>query len=139
MGFAANPGVVRQSLRRMVPMVAAMLLIVAVDFPWDLQDHPHWARVGWIPFFSPPVRLLDIGANLLLGAPVGLAAVAYGLAPGIAGILAFVAAFVGESVQLFSHWRYPSTTDVVCNALGAVLAARVAASRLARRPAAPLR
>jgi hypothetical protein len=45
---------------------------VAVDWPWgDLQNHTHWAKVGWIPFVSPPVRSFDVLQNLLLFAPFG--------------------------------------------------------------------
>ena len=36
-------------------------LIILLVVPWgSLQDHAHWARVGWLPFVSHPVRPGDI-------------------------------------------------------------------------------
>ena len=48
----------------------ATALIVAMVYPWVyLQDHAHWWKVAWIPFAAPPLRPVDIAANVLLCAP----------------------------------------------------------------------
>src|SRR5438477_655175 len=61
--------------RRALPrfgIVASLLAALGADLPWgDFHGHTHWANVGWIPFVSPPVRVLDIAENLLLFAPLG--------------------------------------------------------------------
>lgn len=103
-----------------------MVLILLVLLPWrDFQGHTHWSKVAWIPFVSPPVRLRDIVANILLFAPLGAtAAVTFGRGHVAAAALLGVAlSLVGESAQLYSHSRFPSATDVVCNAVGTVLGA----------------
>ena len=47
-------------------------VIVAATVPWtDLVGHTHWGKVQWIPFVSPPVKLLDVVGNILLYAPFG--------------------------------------------------------------------
>ena len=109
----------------------SIALIAAIIVPWrDLQDHSHWANVGWIPFVSPPIRIFDIAANLLLFAPLGAsAALAFRRGVVAAAVLSLAVSLGGEYVQLYSHSRFPSATDVVCNVSGAVLAA------LARRRA----
>ena len=122
-------GVRLKCVGRLGLLVATLLLIVAIDVPWDLQDHTHWAKVGWLPFWSPPVRFLDIVANVLLGVPVGIAAVVNRLRPRTAAGLALLASLTGETLQLYSHTRFPSATDVVCNVGGALLATRFAARR----------
>jgi glycopeptide antibiotics resistance protein len=105
-------------------------LIVLAVIPWtDLQDHSHWARVRWVPFASPPIRIFDIVGNGLLYVPFG-----YLLFQVSAGrgrrwrVVAFAAALsIGtEWTQLYSHSRFPSLTDVTCNVLGACCGAWLA-------------
>jgi glycopeptide antibiotics resistance protein len=101
--------------------MASTAMLLATAYPWsDLQDHSHWARVGWVPFVSPPVRLLDVAANLLLGAPIGFAT-AWGLGrgPATAALIAAGTSVAAEWTQLYSHSRFPSATDVICNVGGA--------------------
>ena len=110
------------------------LAAFAADWPWgDLQNHTHWDKVAWIPFVSRPVTPLDIVQNLLLFAPfgffVGLTAPrTRGRALVRAALLTLVIAFAGEASQLYSHLRFPSATDLVCNIAGATLAASAATS-----------
>jgi hypothetical protein len=60
-------------VRRLL-LILSIGVIALVVVPWgDFQGHTHWAKVGWIPFVSPPVRLRDMVANLLLFAPFGAA------------------------------------------------------------------
>ena len=105
------------------------LAAFAADWPWgDLQNHTHWDKVAWIPFVTPPVTPFDIVQNLLLFAPfgcfVGLAAGrTRGRALVRAGVLTLLIGFAGEASQLYSHTRFPSATDLLCNVVGAMLAA----------------
>jgi glycopeptide antibiotics resistance protein len=122
-------------VRRAFLLLAIGVIVLAV-VPWgDFQGHTHWAKVGWIPFVSPPVRLRDIVANLLLFMPFG-AAVAVNVRSrriAIAAVSAATLSFAGETLQLYSHQRFPSATDLVMNTAGAVLAACIVAWRGAPR------
>jgi glycopeptide antibiotics resistance protein len=98
-------------------------IILAVTVPWtDLVGHTHWGKVQWIPFVTPPVKLLDIVVNLLLYVPFG-----YGLIraspPRVRGwhvvAIAGSLSLAVEWSQLYSHSRFPSTQDLLCNVSGA--------------------
>jgi glycopeptide antibiotics resistance protein len=100
-------------------------VIALLVWPWrDTMDHTHWEKVGWIPFISPPVKPSDMIANVLLYMPFGYFGLqAMGRARGDALAVAVAAALLSlttESIQLYSHWRFPTATDVVCNVLGCV-------------------
>jgi glycopeptide antibiotics resistance protein len=116
-------------------IAGATALIVAMVYPWgDVQDHAHWWKVAWIPFASPPFRPVDIAANVLLFVPVGVgAALLFRRARLAAGLLALTLSIGGEAVQLYSHSRFPSATDLACNVAGALAAACVVKSRAAQR------
>ena len=118
-------------------LVIWVALIVVVGFPWtSFGMHPYWSRVQWIPFVSPPVDLPDVVGNVLFFVP-------YGLLVGEATEPPFpIAVVVGSAIllsvtieftQIFSASRFPSTTDVVCNVLGAFIGARWALRRRAGR------
>jgi glycopeptide antibiotics resistance protein len=101
-----------------------------------LRDHTHWSKVAWIPFVSPPLKASDIVANVLLYVPFGyfgaktlswlplkIAAETriptwQWLAPLTAAALLSLAT---ETVQLYSHRRFPSATDLTCNIAGSTL------------------
>lgn len=112
-------------IRKVLLLLAATTPLLAADWPWrDWQDHPHWENVERIPFLVPPYRPLDVAANLLLGAPIGLIAAKYfRRALLVAGTAALLAALLGEYSQIYSHSRTPSATDVASNLLGALTAA----------------
>lgn len=114
-------------------LVAAASVIWLADFPWgDLQNHPHWDSVGWIPFLSPPLKAFDVAVNLLLGVPLGIVAgrvFRHGTAMAVLATLG--ASLLGEWSQLYSHTRFPSATDVTANISGAVVACQ-AVTRLGR-------
>jgi VanZ family protein len=103
------------------------VVIVAATIPWtDLVGHTHWQKVQWIPFRSPPVKLLDVVANVALYLPFGyLLARASASRARIwhAAALAGALSLVLEWTQLYSHSRFPSVQDVVCNILGSSLGA----------------
>ncbi len=121
-------------------VLAASALLLVADFPWrGFQDHSHWGRVAWMPFVSPPVRPVDIIFNLLLGVPLGLATVsAFPRRTVVVAGVALAVSLAGESTQLYSHSRFPSATDLVCNVAGAVAAA-LAVSASARTADSPHR
>jgi glycopeptide antibiotics resistance protein len=105
------------------------LVIVAGVLPWlSFQDHAHWARIGWIPFASPPVRVRDIVLNAVLYLPFGWW---FGRRSGSTGgahvtraaLWAFGLSIMTEATQIYSHGRFPSMTDVVMNTTGAALGA----------------
>jgi len=108
-------------------IVAGLALGLAADIPWQTWvGHSHWSNVGWIPFYSGPIRLTDICQNLFLFAPVGFAAaLAFRNAPRLAAALVLVASLTGETTQVYAHGRFPSATDVTCNVAGAWIAAKV--------------
>jgi len=105
-------------------------VIILAVVPWtDLQNHSHWARVQWIPFVTPPVKIQDILVNLALYWPFGFffrAQAADRSAWRRAAIYAVVLSLVTEWTQLYSHSRFPSLTDTTCNILGTIWGARFA-------------
>jgi glycopeptide antibiotics resistance protein len=116
-------------------------IICFIVLPWFRpQNHVHLDLVQWVPFVTPPIRLRDIILNLLLYVPFGYLHVRCSNPVSIARTVALAAALsaVTECAQLFSHGRFPSTTDLVCNTAGAYLGARWASARVVgaalRRP-----
>ena len=115
-------------MKRAFLLFATGAVVLAV-VPWgDFQGHTHWQKVGWIPFVSPPVRLSDILANVFLFIPFGAAVrvntPGWGRRALVATTLAAATlSFCGEAAQLYSHARFPSATDLVCNTFGAFLGA----------------
>jgi glycopeptide antibiotics resistance protein len=85
----------------------------------------HWHRVGWIPFVSRPVRLIDVVGNLALFVPLGVSLALHAQRPALARVAAtaFACSLFGEWAQIYSRYRYPSTGDLVLNVLGAVMGA----------------
>ena len=102
-------------------------LVLVAGFPWgDLVGHTHWSRVNWIPFASR-FRPIDICGNLLLCVPLGaVAGREFRRGVLIAGVTALALSLFVESMQLFSHLRFPSATDLFCNVVGGIAAAVVA-------------
>jgi glycopeptide antibiotics resistance protein len=105
------------------------LLIAVCVIPWtDLQNHSHWARVQWIPFVTPPVKVVDIVVNIALYVPFGYWFVRWkgrrrsGLAVACAAVLSLAT----EWTQLYSHSRFPSLTDVTCNVVGTIVGVWIA-------------
>ena len=105
------------------------LLIAACVVPWmDLQNHSHWSRVQWIPFVTPPIKLIDILVNIALYAPFGYWFVRWKGRRGSALAIASAASLslVTEWTQLYSHSRFPSLTDVTCNVAGTIIGVWIA-------------
>jgi glycopeptide antibiotics resistance protein len=108
-------------------VVLSIALIGAIIVPWDdLQDHSHWSNIGWIPFVSPPIRRRDILANVVLFAPLGVGAtLRFRRGVAVAAGLGLILSLTGETIQVYTHSRFPSATDLVCNVGGAVAGALV--------------
>jgi glycopeptide antibiotics resistance protein len=107
--------------------LATLVLILAVTFPWDLQNHPHWQKVAWVPFATGIVRPIDLLGNAALYFPFGFF---LPVRPRrarllIAAVLAALLAGSLEFSQVWSHWRFPSATDVAMNVAGSVAGALV--------------
>jgi VanZ family protein len=71
---------------------------------------------------SPPVRVVDILLNFLLYVPLGYWSSRDSTEPFAAGRVVGYAALLSvltEATQLFSHVRFPSVADVLCNLAGA--------------------
>ena len=100
----------------------AVALILLADVPWTtIQWHPHWDRVGWIPFVSPPVRAVDIAVNVALFVPFGFYAGRANAPLAASMIAATLLSFACELLQVYSHGRFPSATDLTCNVIGAAI------------------
>jgi glycopeptide antibiotics resistance protein len=118
-------------------LVVWSLIVIGGVVPWSgWGGHAHWDRVEWIPF-STAIRPRDIVLNVLFYVPVGWFFVSPGrkdrrAALGQAVAYGFVLSVVTEATQVFSHRRFPGTSDVVTNTTGAVLGA-VMAARWRRR------
>ena len=110
---------------RLLSWVAVIAIAVV---PWtDFQNHTHWRRVQWIPFVTPPIKIVDIVINVLLYIPFG-----YFYAqqrPGRRGniwralVIAAALSIFTEWTQLYSHSRFPSLTDVTNNLIGTAIGA----------------
>lgn len=89
----------------------------------SLQDHPHWMRIRWVPFVSPPVGAADVIANVLLYVPFGYFAGRFfrdrRWVTGIVG--AALLSCSTEMTQVFGHGRFPSVQDLSMNVLGAAI------------------
>jgi glycopeptide antibiotics resistance protein len=100
--------------------------ITALVVPWQtFQNHPHWARIRWVPFLSAPVTARDIVGNVLLYMPFGYFV---NLSSRHHRWLVCVSAAVflscsTEATQIFAHSRFPSVQDVLMNVLGAAIGA----------------
>jgi glycopeptide antibiotics resistance protein len=136
-GGTDTTGTVTTLMGRRLALAAWTLLILTAVVPWrNYTDHVHWSWVQWIPFATPPVKARDIIANTLMYIPLG-----YLYARERAGrghewrIVAYAAvlSLATEATQLFSHTRFPSTGDWVCNVTGAWLGTKLAMTLAAKR------
>jgi glycopeptide antibiotics resistance protein len=111
-----------------------VLILLLCSFPWWVES-PRWGRVRVIPLLDvlrgPYWLLRDAIANVLLFVPLGFA---YARMRGRAGVRSMCeAALVGvvvsmtcELYQVFSPVRYPTTTDILMNSIGAFSGASIA-------------
>lgn len=96
-----------------------------MTLPWsNFRGHSHWDEVHWIPFVSSGINPRDIVLNVLAFLPYGLLLASdrfRGRSVSLFGVVGVAALFsaTGEFYQVFCHNRFPSTTDIVSNTLGA--------------------
>ncbi len=127
------------------PQTRLALWTLAIAFlvvPWmDLQNHAHWMKVQWIPFVTPPVKVIDIVINILLYWPFGYwfgKQAGDGRAWRRACLYALALSLATEWTQLYSHSRFPSLTDTTCNLIGTALGALVAVRGFVRATGVPV-
>jgi glycopeptide antibiotics resistance protein len=110
----------------LVAIACSTSLILLAIVPWRGFDPTgHWHRVGWIPFVSRPVRVIDVVGNLALFVPLGVSIALHAQRPALlrTASAAFACSLFGEWAQIYSRYRFPSTGDLVLNVLGAVMGA----------------
>jgi glycopeptide antibiotics resistance protein len=101
-------------------------VIVLVAVPWNnFGTHAHWERVVWIPF-SKDTDLLDVIANGLFYFPYGVLVAAVGKTGrrhpvAFAVTTAAALSVITEFTQVFSASRIPAVSDVIANAVGALV------------------
>jgi glycopeptide antibiotics resistance protein len=108
-----------------------LAVIALVDGPWwGYVGHPHWTRIQWIPYVSPPVRILDSLVNVALFVPFGylacrgfekLAAQSLRVRLAAVALGVFAVAAACEVSQTWAHGRFSSATDVANNVIGGML------------------
>jgi glycopeptide antibiotics resistance protein len=115
-----------------------LIVVVATTLPWSglqgLQGHSHWGNVRWIPLYPELLSLRfvrDIVVNMFLFMPFGYLYVRSQVTRPSAMFLriTLLAALLSvgvELVQVFSHTRIPSTTDICANVMGAAIGAVIA-------------
>jgi glycopeptide antibiotics resistance protein len=122
---------------RLAGLVAAIVLILAATLlPWsNFVGHSHWHQVQWLPFLGHRLDWFDIIANIALFVPFGCFAGDLARTPWrtnqvcrVLGAALLLSAAV-EFMQIYSHGRFPSATDISCNLLGAALGLIVMARR----------
>ena len=116
----------------------AVLAIIAATTAWDFLDHPHWYKVSLVPFATGVVRPFDILANIALYVPLGFLLSFKGRRLLATLAIACTLSVAMEFTQVWSHSRFPSTTDVLLNLVGSYLGVRLAERRrveVSRTPA----
>ena len=117
--------------------IASLAAVLAATLlPWsNFVGHSHWAQVQWIPFYGHRLDWFDIAANLALFVPLGYFAAGF-LAvrlPGKTQLWVLVGATLlstaTEFIQIYSHGRFPSASDIGCNVVGAALGVMISARR----------
>lgn len=109
-----------------------IFVILVIVVPWGrFQMHSHWQEVGWVPFITPPIRLRDVVLNALLYLPFGYWLTKSGARKSWLRTIGYALALSTgtELTQVFSHGRFPSATDVVCNVAGAAWGSGLARTR----------
>jgi glycopeptide antibiotics resistance protein len=121
-----------------VGFIVTILLVLAATVPpfHALKAHTHWGKVTLIPFADRYLIPRDLLANVLLFVPFGFAGpwrhAAWGRRLAFAAAAGAVLSLCVEFVQVFSHVRLPTATDVATNTLGSVMGAALAWPRRGR-------
>lgn len=109
-------------------LASIAVILAATLLPWsNFAGQSDWAQVQWVPFYGHRLDLFDIASNVALFVPFGFFAGRFlsALFREKKTIWVLVSATVlstsVEFIQIYSHSRFPSTTDICCNVLGAAL------------------
>ena len=126
---ARRLGVEGEGVRYRSRLIVWAIFIGVCVVPWmDVQNHSHWSKVQWIPFVTPPIKVIDIVVNVALYMPFGYWFIRW--AGRKRSLLAVASAaslsLATEWTQLYSHSRFPSLTDVTCNVVGAIVGVWIA-------------
>jgi glycopeptide antibiotics resistance protein len=117
----------RRKIYKALFLLWLSLIVMALSWPWANFDASfHWNRVVWFPFQEKETNFLDIGLNILLFIPLGSFGMASRAQSSWRGVLSLTLAglglsLCGEIIQGFGVHRFPSTTDIANNLLGAFL------------------
>src|SRR5262245_6008608 len=96
---ARRPGV-GEDVKYRARLIVWTIFIGVCVVPWmDLQNHTHWSKVQWIPFVTPPVKVVDIVVNVALYVPFGYWFIRW--AGRKRSLMAVVSA---ASLSLFTEW-----------------------------------
>jgi glycopeptide antibiotics resistance protein len=114
-------------LRRVPLWIWWIPIVWIVSFPVGLTSTPQWERMHALPFTDPADKLADLTVNLLLFVPFGYSLWRWSGTMRAVLLGAVATSVSAELPQLFSTIRYPSGTDVVSAAAGAMLGAVAAA------------
>ncbi len=132
----------RRHLHLLAIACSTAFILLAI-LPWrGFDPEAHWHRVAWIPFVSNPIGAFDIVGNLVLFVPLGASITLFAGRSALrrTAAAAFALSLFGEWSQVYSHYRYPTTQDILLNVVGAVVAAfGVNYVRHRQREAGPLR
>lgn len=125
--------------RDWIYFLVALLVIAAATLPFDVQDHPHWMKVAWVPFVSGVVRPIDLLMNAALYLPIGyvLPIASCRRRVATAAGIALLVSLGLEVSQVWSHQRFPSATDLIMNIFGSVAGAAIANGKVRRRRGVP--
>jgi glycopeptide antibiotics resistance protein len=119
---------------RLVGLIASVVVILmATLMPWsNFVGHAHWTQVQWVPVAASRWQWFDIIGNILLFVPFGFfAGCCFPEVERAKKIIAIsiVVAVIStsvETIQVYSHSRFPSTMDIVSNLAGALVGCFVA-------------
>jgi glycopeptide antibiotics resistance protein len=99
------------------------VLAIVISAPWDgFISHVHWERLDLIPFMDPADNVRDLILNVLFFVPFGYSFLKHWRGPRPILVTIAAACLVSacaESLQLFSHSRNASGTDVAAAGAGA--------------------
>jgi glycopeptide antibiotics resistance protein len=107
-------------------LISIVVIIALTTMPWsNYVGHSHWDHVTWLPFSDHP--LPEVLGNVALFFPFG-----YFFPQALHGqylkrswslplITAAMLSTGAEFYQVYTHARFPSTTDICANLLGAIL------------------
>jgi glycopeptide antibiotics resistance protein len=103
------------------------LLALVISAPWDgFISHVHWERLDLVPFMDPDDNARDLILNVAFFIPFGYSFLKHRRGPRRVLLTIAAACLVSacaESLQLFSHSRNTSGTDVAAAAAGALAGA----------------